>query len=158
VNGQANGHLPDAVGIDELTGVWNRAGFVAAATPMYVSCQRRNSPIALAYFDFDHADSSRSPEQQATIDRVLMMMAGQLRKAFRASDLVGRVDTFRFAVLLTDCTDEALAAVDGVRALSDDLSSLSGLTLTAGMVRTAASGTLDELMFAAEAKLTELKK
>jgi len=158
VNGQTNGHLPDAVGIDELTGVWNRAGFVAAATPMYVSCQRRNSPIALAYFDFDHADSSRSPEQQATIDRVMMMMAGQLRKAFRASDLVGRVDTFRFAVLLTDCTDEALAAVDGVRALSDDLSSLSGLTLTAGMVRSAASGTLDELMFAADAKLTELKK
>jgi diguanylate cyclase (GGDEF)-like protein len=158
VNGQANGHTSETVGIDDLTGVWNRAGFVAAATPMYVSCQRRDSPIALAYIDFDHADSARSPEQDATIDRVLMMMAGQLRKAFRASDLVGRIDTFRFAVLLTDCTDEALAAIDGVRALSDDLSSLSGLTLTAGMVRSAASGTLDDLMLAADAKQKELKQ
>lgn len=158
VNGQANSHAPQAVGIDELTGVWNRAGFVAAATPMYVSCQRRDSPIALAYFDFDHSDSARSPEQDATIDRVLMMMAAQLRKAFRASDLVGRIDTFRFAVLLTDCTDEALAAVDGVRALSGDLSSLSGLTLTAGMVRSAASATLDDLMLEADAKLKDLKK
>jgi len=158
VNGQANGHTSETVGIDDLTGVWNRAGFVAAATPMYVSCQRRESPIALAYFDFDHADSARSLEQDATIDRVLMMMAGQLRKAFRASDLVGRIDTLRFAVLLTDCTDEALAAVDGVRALSDDLSSLSGLTLTAGMVRSAASGTLDDLMLVADAKLKELKQ
>jgi diguanylate cyclase (GGDEF)-like protein len=157
VNGQTNGHSLPAVGIDELTGVWNRAGFIAAATPMYVSCQRRESPIALAYFDFDHSDSARTPEQGATIDRVLMMMAGQLRKAFRASDVVGRIDTFRFAVLLTDCTDEALAAVDGVRALSDDLSSLSGLTLTAGMVRSEASGTLDDLMLAADRKLKVLK-
>jgi diguanylate cyclase (GGDEF)-like protein len=157
VNGQTNGHSPQAAGIDELTGVWNRAGFVAAATPMYVSCQRRESPIALAYFDFDHSDSARTPEQEATIDRVLMMMAGQLRKSFRASDVVGRIDTFRFAVLLTDCTDEALAAVDGVRALSDDLSSLSGLTLTAGMVRSAASATLDDLMVAADQKLKVLK-
>ena len=30
------------------------------------------------------------PVPRATIDRVLMMMAGQLRKAFRASDVVGR--------------------------------------------------------------------
>ena len=156
-NGHSNGHSPQAVGIDELTGVWNRGGFVAAATPMYVSCRRRESPIALAYFDFDHSDSARTPEQEATIDRVLMMMAGQLRKAFRASDVVGRIDTFRFAVLLTDCTDEALAAVDGVRALSDDLSSLSGLTLTAGMVRSEASATLEDLMLTADRKLRILK-
>ncbi|MDQ1476511.1 MAG: hypothetical protein QOE62_1740, partial [Actinomycetota bacterium] len=34
----------------------------------------------------------------------------------------------------------------------------SGLTLTAGMVRTAASGTLDDLMVEADAKLRDLKK
>ena len=155
-NGQANGHARPVAGIDELTGVWNRAGFVAAATPMFVSCQRRESPIALAYFDFDAADDAPSADQSATIDRILMTMAGQLRKSFRASDVVGRVDTFRFAVLLTDCTDEALAAVDGVRALSDNLSSLSGLTLTAGMVRSAA-GTLEDLMLDADQKMKELK-
>jgi diguanylate cyclase (GGDEF)-like protein len=157
VNGQTNGHAREVVGMDDLTGVWNRAGFVAAANPMYISCQRRESPIALAYFDFDSSEASRSPEQNATIDRVLMAMATQLRKAFRASDVVGRVDTFRFGVLLTDCTDEALAAVDGVRALSDELSALSGLTLTAGMVRSAPTTSLDDLMLAADQKLKELK-
>ena len=34
VNGQTNGHSTQAVGIDDLTGVWNRAGFIAAANPM----------------------------------------------------------------------------------------------------------------------------
>ncbi len=82
-------------------------------------------------------------------------MGELMRKAFRASDIVGRIDPMRFAVLLPDCTDEALAAVDGVRALNDDPT--SRLKLAAGMVRNVEGGTLDDLMFAANARTNQMK-
>jgi diguanylate cyclase (GGDEF)-like protein len=153
---RTNGHTSEKVGVDELTGAWNRAGFIAAATPMFQSCQRRDAPIALAYFDFDGADGP-APDN-ATVDRVLMTMAELMRKAFRASDIVGRLDTWRFAVLLPDCTDEALAAVDGVRALTAASDAPRALTLTAAMVRNTTGGTLDDLMRAADGRAREMKR
>ena len=152
---RTNGHTRETVGLDKLTGVWNRAGFVAAATPLFVSCQRRESPIALAYFEFHVVDAAAADD--TTVDQVLLTMAELMRKAFRASDVIGRVDRLRFAVLLSDCTDEALAAIDGVRALTD-ATAPQRLTLSAGMVRSAPGGTLDDLMQAADAHTRELKR
>jgi GGDEF domain-containing protein len=86
-----------------------------------------------------------------------MGMAELTRKAFRASDIAGRVDPCRFVVLLTDCTDEALAAIDGVRALTD-ATAPQRLTLTAGMVSSAPDGTLEDLLHAAELRARELDR
>jgi GGDEF domain-containing protein len=148
-----NGRTRQKPGIDDLTGVWNRAGFVAAATPMFVSCQRREAPVSLAFFEF-HTDSAIAADL-TTVDQVLMGMADLMRKAFRASDIVGRVDPLRFVVLLTDCTDEALSAIDGVRALTD-ATAPQRLTLTAGMVSGAGSGSLEDLLHSAEMRAREL--
>jgi GGDEF domain-containing protein len=153
---KTNGHSRQTVGIDELTGVWNRAGFAAAASPVFRSCQRREAPVALAYFDFYSGDSTISLTLDPTIDRVLMAMGELMRKAFRASDVVGRIEALRFAVLLPDCTDEALAAVAGVRALTDG--STSRLALAAGMVRNTVGGTFDDLMFAADMRTKQIKR
>jgi len=150
-----NGHTraSEKAGLDELTGVWNRAGFLAAATPMFVSCQRRDAPVSLAFFEF-HTDARRPPDP-TTIDQVLMGMAALTRKAFRASDVAGRVDPLRFVVLLSDCTDDALSAIDGVRALTD-ATAPQRLTLTAGMVSSTPGGTLEDLLHAAEMRAREL--
>jgi GGDEF domain-containing protein len=153
---KTNGHSRQTVGIDELTGVWNRAGFVAAASPVFRSCQRREAPVALAYFDFYSSDTSISLTQDPTVDRILMAMGELMRKAFRASDVVGRIEALRFAVLLPDCTDEALAAVAGVRALTDG--STSSLSLAAGMVRNLVGGSFDDLMFAADMRTKQIKR
>ena len=110
-----NGHTRERAGIDDLTGTWNRAGFIAAATPMFLSCQRREAPVSLAFFEF-HTDAGYAADPK-TVEQILVGMGELMRKAFRASDVVGRVDPRRFVVLLADCTDEALAAIDGVRAL-----------------------------------------
>jgi len=152
---RTNGHTSETVGLDPLTGVWNRTGFIAAATPVFVSCRRRNAPIALAYFDFqltrDHADDASS------VDRILLGMAELLRRTFRTSDVIGRVDRFRFAVLLSDCIDDALAAVDGVRGLTD-ATAPERLTLTAGMVRGTNHATLDDLMRATDAHIRSIMR
>jgi GGDEF domain-containing protein len=155
---RTNGHNTEKVGADDLTGVWNRAGFVAAASPMFESCQRRGAPIALAYFDFHPTNPDGAPPDAVTLDRVLVAMAELMRQMFRASDVIGRLDTLRVAVLLPDCTEEALAAVDGVRALSTGADTLPGLTLTAAMVRNDAGGTLDDLMRAADIRAREITR
>lgn len=150
-----NGHTRERekAGLDELTGLWNRAGFIAAATPMFVSCERRQAPVSLAFFEF-HADAAAIADG-STLDQVLMGMAEMMRRAFRGSDIAGRVDPLRFVVLLTDCTDDALAAIDGVRALTD-ATAPQRLTLTAGMVRGEPGGTLQGLLDAAELRAREL--
>jgi GGDEF domain-containing protein len=149
-----NGHTRERAGIDDLTGTWNRAGFIAAATPMFLSCQRRAAPVSLAFFEF-HTDAEYTADPK-TVDQILVGMGDLMRRAFRASDIVGRVDPRRFVVLLADCTDEALAAIDGVRALTD-ATAPQRLTLTAGMVRGAPDDTLEDLLRAAEARAAELE-
>jgi GGDEF domain-containing protein len=148
-----NGHTRQKPGIDELTGAWNHAGFVAAATPLLLSCQRRDAPVSLAFFEF-RADAAVAADP-ATVDQVLLGMAELTRKAFRATDVVGRVDPLRFVVLLPDCTDDALNAIDGVRALTD-ATAPQRLTLTAGMVSSTPDGSVEDLLHAAEVRAREL--
>ncbi len=153
---EARTPVRQAPGIDELTGVWNRTGFVAAANPMFRSCQRRDAPVALAYFDF-YVDGTTIPSPaDPKVEQVLVAMSELMQRTFRASDVVGRIDALRFAVLLPDCTDEALAAVDGVRTLTDGSS--SPLKLAVGMVRNVTGGTLDDLMFSANERTKQIKR
>ena len=150
---RTNGHTREKPGIDDLTGAWNRAGFVAAATPLLLSCQRRDAPVSLAFFEF-RADAALAADLKA-VDQVLLGMAELTRKAFRATDIVGRVDLLRFVVLLPDCTDDVLNAIDGVRALTD-ATAPQRLTLTAGMVSSSPDGTVEDLLRAAEVRAQEL--
>jgi diguanylate cyclase (GGDEF)-like protein len=156
-NARTNGHTHESAGFDALTGVWNRNGFVAAATPMFLSCRRRGAPMALAYFDFDAGDRSPAFALDASMDLVLMTMAEQMRGAFRATDIVGRVEPLRFAVLLTDCTDAALKAVEGVRVIADDARSSLGISLAVGMIRATSEADLEELMAAADLRAKAVK-
>jgi GGDEF domain-containing protein len=146
-----------AVGLDELTGAWNYSGFIAVAAPIFLSCTRRDAPFALAYFDFHTNDVTVPDGPEGVIDGALISMAKLMRKAFRACDVIGRVGSSRLAVLLSDCTDEALASAEGVRAVAD-MGSPTGLSLTVGMVRGASSATLDELMREADARVDELRR
>jgi len=148
---RTNGHVRESVGLDALTGVWNKSGFLAAATPMFLSCRRRAAPMALAYFDFDSDDPAQT-------ELVLMAMAAQMRAAFRATDIVGRVEPLRFAVFLTDCTDEALKAVEGVRAITDETRASLGISLAVSMVRSTNEATLEDLMGAADRRANAVKR
>jgi len=152
----AEAHCP--VGLDELTGTWNCSGFMAVAAPMFLSCTRRDAPFALAYFDLHTNDMTVPGAPEGVIDEALISMAKLMRKAFRACDVIGRVGSCRFAVLLSDCKDEALGSAEGVRPVAGDVRSPTGLTLTVGMVRGASSATLEELMREADARVDELRR
>ena len=85
-----------------------------------------------------------------------MAMGELMRKAFRASDVVGRIEPLRFAVLLPDCTDEALAAVDGVRMLTDGTS--SSRRSRRAWCGTSPAARFDDLMFAAATRTKQIRR
>ncbi len=136
--------LDVTVGLDVTTDAWNRAGFLAAARPMFVSCELRDAPAALALFEFHVGELTVGTD--AAFDRVLVTMVGLMRKAFRACDIIGRVDESSLALFLGDCTNEALAAVEGMRDVIEAVSPGQGLGLAVGMARRGPGGSLDELL------------
>jgi GGDEF domain-containing protein len=140
-------HRPvEKVGLDQLTGVWNRAGFIAAATPMYVVCQRRAAPATLGYFDIRSSAETHSGADNAKLNGVLKAVAGQMGKTFRDCDVIGRIDALRFAVLFADCSDAALGAIEGVRAVTDESTPPNSNVLTVAMVESSPGATFDDLM------------
>jgi GGDEF domain-containing protein len=141
-----NGQPVAKVGLDDATGVWNRAGFISAATPMFLSCQRRAVPVTLGYFDIRSARETHPVADGAVLGRVLSAVAKQMGKTFRDCDIIGRIDTFRFAVLFADCTDEALRAMEGVRAVADESDPPIEHTLSIAIVESSPGATLDDLM------------
>jgi GGDEF domain-containing protein len=151
-----NGDTQQTVGLDDVTGVWNRAGFIAAAKPMFASGQRRAAPVALAYFDICATDATRPLPRDAAMQSMLLSMTRQMRKIFRESDIIGRVDTLRFAVLFADCDDAVLSAVEGLRHVPET-SSPAERSLAVGLVRSASGMTLEDLMHAADVRTNEVR-
>jgi GGDEF domain-containing protein len=148
----------EKVGIDDLTGVWNRAGFLAAATPMFVSCQRRHAPVTLGYFDIRTAGTTRPAADNARLDNALRAIAQQMGKTFRDCDVIGRIDRFRFAVLFADCTDDTLGAIEGVRAVTDQSTPPNENILTVAVVESSPGETLDDLMRKANQRMNEPRR
>jgi GGDEF domain-containing protein len=146
----------DPVGIDEGTGVWNRGGFIAAASPMLASCVRRNASAALACFDVDTSGTGRSQADNLLLTGALIALADQLRKAYRSSDVIGRVGTYRLVVLLTDYVEVPVGIVEGVRALSDT-SAPSALTLATVLVHAGPEATVDQLLREAASRMRHIR-
>ena len=105
-----------------------------------------------------NADTTKTAPENTTVDQVLMAMAELMRKVFRASDIIGRIDELRFAVLLADCTDEALGAIEGVRAVTDEATPPNSNILTIAMVEGSVGTTFDGLMKEADLRIIELRK
>ena len=147
----------EKVGLDEFTGVWNRAGFIAAATPMFMLCQRRGAPVTLGYFDIRSAHETWSASGDTMLSGVVKSVATQMGETFRDCDIVGRIAPTRLAVLFADCTDEALVAIEGVRAVTDASAPANANTLTVAIVESAPGATLADVMVQADARSNELR-
>ena len=146
----------DHVGLDEATGIWNRGGFVAAAGPMLASCLRRNAPAALACFDVDTTGTGRSHADNLLLTGAVIALADQLRKGYRASDLIGRVGTYRLVVFLTDYVQVPVGIVEGVRALSD-AAGPNALTLATVLVHAGPDTTIEQLLRDAAARMRQVR-
>jgi diguanylate cyclase (GGDEF)-like protein/PAS domain S-box-containing protein len=87
---------------DELTGLFNRRGFLAIADQQIKLACRKKDDIFLLYADFDNMKWINDTLGHQTGDNALIETADILKRTFRQSDLIGRVGGDEFIVLITD--------------------------------------------------------
>jgi diguanylate cyclase (GGDEF)-like protein len=90
---------------DELTGLYNRRGYVTRAAALLKVAEPKT--VWQIFFDVDELKIINDTYGHWAGDRALMEVAAVLRQAFRSSDIVARVGGDEFAVLATAPADAA---------------------------------------------------
>ena len=150
---------------DELTGLYNRRGFVALAEEELRRAHRDGWPVLLFYGDLDAFKAINDVHGHPAGDGALRDVAGLLREVFRESDVVGRFGGDEFTVLVphgqagTEGTVRAriarrFAEFNGTAGRPYQLS----LSLGAALSTPAEPRALAELLAAADAALLERKR
>jgi diguanylate cyclase (GGDEF)-like protein len=102
---------------DSLTGIANRAAFLASAERILQRCQRDAAPVAVIMFDLDRFKAINDRHGHAVGDTVIKTFCEVASAALRPTDLIGRMGGEEFAVLLSGCSIEAaFVRADRIRA------------------------------------------
>jgi len=81
--------------IDELTGLYNRRGFLAV-TEQHIAAIRRNEKVpVILYADLDGLKEINDSLGHHEGDRALVMAAEIFKETFRSSDILARLRRFR---------------------------------------------------------------
>ena len=98
--------------VDELTGVYNRRGFVQAAErELRLAAQSAGHTVLLLVADLDNLKLINDTFGHAAGDDALIVAADVLRDVVRASDVVGRWGGDEFVVFVARGAEAALEAV-----------------------------------------------
>lgn len=90
--------------IDELTGLYNRRGFLKLADHYYRLAQRARRGLLLFYMDLDNFKEINDLYGHGVGDEALVKAADILRGTFRSSDIIARLGGDEFTVLTIDVT------------------------------------------------------
>jgi len=85
---------------DALTGLLNRRGFLHVVHPLAHLSRRNKLPAAVLMIDIDHFKRINDEHGHDMGDKVLRVMAEQIRGALRGSDVVGRWGGEEFVAFL----------------------------------------------------------
>jgi diguanylate cyclase (GGDEF)-like protein/PAS domain S-box-containing protein len=91
--------------IDELTGLYNRRGFIEAAERQIRLGQRLRKSVALFFIDLDQLKMINDKFGHSTGDKALSDMATILQDTFRETDIVARIGGDEFIVLTMETGD-----------------------------------------------------
>jgi diguanylate cyclase (GGDEF)-like protein/PAS domain S-box-containing protein len=151
---------------DELTGLFNRRGFMTLADKHLKVAQRGGKDIFLLYADFDNMKLINDTLGHAVGDSALVETAVILKNTFRQADLIGRVGGDEFIVLMSESKDSwsEEAVIERLEQEIDKANSNAGrkykVLLSLGTVRHAHTEpvTIDELMSEADQMMYEHKR
>ena len=87
--------------VDELTGLYNRRGFMLLAGRELKGLQRSGRRALLLYIDLDGLKQANDQRGHEAGDRLLARAAGVLRSVSRQTDVAGRIGGDEFAVFMT---------------------------------------------------------
>ena len=97
--------------IDELTGLYNRRGFLAV-TEQHIAAIRRNEKVpVILYADLDGLKEINDSLGHHEGDRALVMAAEIFKETFRSSDILGRLGGDEFVVLAAVGSEESTESV-----------------------------------------------
>ncbi|MFD2579613.1 GGDEF domain-containing protein [Novosphingobium colocasiae] len=138
---------------DALTGLTNRQAFISMLEHMLDD----GPDGCLALFSVDFFRAINMKYGQATGDGVLVVFADLLRELLRGEDMISRIGSERFAVLLPRTDPEHAEAICNrvVRTLGDLRQTVgeSRMAITASASVARVAGTLDETLERAEMAL-----
>jgi len=126
--------------VDELTGLYNRRGFLIMAQQQIDLADRSHTPITLVFADVDQLKWINDTFGHAEGDEALREAASILKRTYRRSDVVARLGGDEFVVLAVessghageDMTDRVFRKLAAERRASSGSYTLS---LTLGRVR-----------------------
>jgi diguanylate cyclase (GGDEF)-like protein len=151
--------------VDELTGLYNRRGFLTLAEQQLKLARRGRRELLLLFVDMDDFKEINDKFGHREGDVALQRAAQLLRKTFRDSDVVARLGGDEFVVLATDTPRSKKQAV--ITRLRDELRERNSgdgfpynLSFSVGVAHfdPAAPPTIEELLETADGMLYEQKK
>ncbi len=90
---------------DQLTGLYNRRGFITLAEQQIKVANRTKRPMPLAFIDVDDMKWINDTLGHEEGDKALIDTANIFRQTFRESDIMARIGGDEFAILATDVTE-----------------------------------------------------
>jgi diguanylate cyclase (GGDEF)-like protein/PAS domain S-box-containing protein len=99
---------------DQLTGLYNRRGFLSLAEQQLKLSDRTKSGMLLFFADLDLLKQINDTLGHEEGDKALIEAANVLRETFRTSDIIARLGGDEFAVLAID-SDESSSVIFGDR-------------------------------------------
>jgi diguanylate cyclase (GGDEF)-like protein/PAS domain S-box-containing protein len=92
--------------VDDLTGLYNRRGFMALAEQQLKIAERTKQEALIFFFDLDNMKSINDTLGHQQGDKALIEVASALKETFRKSDVIARLGGDEFAALAIDATHE----------------------------------------------------
>jgi diguanylate cyclase (GGDEF)-like protein/PAS domain S-box-containing protein len=159
---RARSHLIRLADHDPVTGLYNRRRFDQELDRQIALMRRYNNPATLLVVDLDNFKSINDTMGHGAGDILLRSIAGALRVALRETDIIARLGSDEFVILLPETSaNVAHNVADSLRAAVADHPRFGspGLALTAsvGIAPITASVTASELMVQADLALYDVK-
>jgi len=113
--------------IDELTGLYNRRGFLTLSEQQFKMADRTKQSLLLVFADVDGLKSINDSFGHHRGDLALMETAHVLREAFRETDILARLSGDEFVALLTGSKEtHAESALDRFQRTMEEHNSYRG--------------------------------
>ena len=150
---------------DNLTGLYNRAGFNKYATPVWMECMEKKTKAALFFIDLDGLKKVNDIHGHDAGDRFIKAMAGILKKRRRHGEAIMRFAGDEFVILASGLEEsEAQKYCDSIYAEVEAYNRMHNLPVAISVsigyhltVPEDGSG-LDLAIEAADAKMYEAKR
>lgn len=156
-------HLREIATTDELTGLFNRRGFLTLAEKQLGNALRAEHDLFLIFADLDNMKEINDTLGHETGDLALATAASLLRTTFRQADILARLGGDEFAVFIsckpgTESEQAILSRLEANIALENQDGELPfTLAISFGVVRLQEHETLGQVMIRADGLMYDSK-